>query len=170
LASVSGWNQAPVTSSACRTSNQIVMPSIRRARHNDLPLILQVEEKSFARDAWDSEVFLDYLARPANSVFLVATANRVVVGYALAAYGGTGAEIHSVAVTPEHRGRGVGAALLTRVIGLLQRGDAPLIDLTVRLENHAAVHLYKKLGFERVRRVDGYYEDGAPAWRMRRPG
>ena len=103
-------------------------------------------------------------------MFLVATANRAVIGYALAVQRGTAAEIHSLAVDPEHRGRGVGVALLKRVIGLLRHRGFSIVYLTVRLENEAAIGLYQKLGFQRVRRLNGYYEDGAAGWRMRRIG
>jgi [ribosomal protein S18]-alanine N-acetyltransferase len=144
------------------------MMSIRRAHSDDLPSILRIEEKSFAREAWDRELFRDYLARSARSLFLVAIINREVVGYVLAFRGETRADVDSIAVAPTERGRGVAFALLKRVIGLLRRQGFRTVSLNVRLENKAAIRLYRKLGFQRVRRVNGYYEDGAPAWRMRR--
>lgn len=150
------------------------MLDIRRARIDDLPSILRIERKSFDRDAWDREIFLDYLHRSANSVFLVAVIDgaaaidRKVIGYALALHGKTRAEIHSIAVAPAERGRGVAVALLKRILASLRQRGFATVSLDVRLENKAAIGLYRKLGFERVRRVNGYYEDGAPAWRMRR--
>jgi ribosomal-protein-alanine N-acetyltransferase len=141
---------------------------IRRANAQDLPAILQIEKKSFGRDAWDLELFLDYLRRPGRSVFLVAIVERKVVGYALAYHSRIRAELHSIAVRPAARGRGVAKALLGRTLAALLRKGFATVSLNVRLENEAAIRLYRKLGFERVRRVNGYYEDGAPAWRMRR--
>jgi ribosomal-protein-alanine acetyltransferase len=141
---------------------------IRRAHLNDLPSILRIERTSFDRDAWDREIFLDYLHRSANSEFLVAAIDRKVIGYALAFRSETRAEIHSIAVAPAARGRGVAVALLKRILTLLRQQGFQTVSLDVRLENEAAISLYRKLGFERVRRVNGYYEDGAPAWRMRR--
>jgi [ribosomal protein S18]-alanine N-acetyltransferase len=41
------------------------------------------------------------------------------------------------------------------------------MTLTVRLDNTPAIALYRKLGFARERRINGYYDDGAPAWRVR---
>ena len=38
------------------------------------------------------------------------------------------------------------------------------MTLMVRLDNPAAIGLYRKLGFERERRINAYYDDGAPAW------
>ena len=129
---------------------------------------MRIENSSFGRDAWDREVFLDYLDRPAKSLFLVAAIHRRTIGYALVFHSGIRAEIHSIAVAPAQRGRGVAVRLLTRIIALLRGRGSETVALNVRLENQAAIQLYRKLGFQPVRRVDGYYEDGAPAWRMRR--
>jgi len=148
--------------------------NIRRALAGDVPSIVRIENRSFGRDAWDRELFLDYLAQPARSVFLVAVIDRRVVGYALAfqrsAFHNKAprAEIHSIAIAPGQRGRGIAAALLKRTLAQLRRRGFETVSLNVRLENKAAIGLYRKLGFQRVRRVNGYYEDGAPAWRMRR--
>jgi [ribosomal protein S18]-alanine N-acetyltransferase len=101
-------------------------------------------------------------------VFLVVSTDANIAGYALAFHTRTRAEIHSIAVTPAARGRGVGMALLKRSLALLRRRGFGTVSLDVRLENKAAIALYRKLGFQRVRRVNGYYEDGAAAWRMRR--
>ena len=100
----------------------------------------------------------------------VATIDGIVVGYALAFHSESRAEIHSIAVAPARRGLGVAVALLNRTIASLQRRGFKTVSLTVRLENRSAIRLYQKLGFQRVRRVNGYYEDGAPAWRMRKSG
>jgi ribosomal-protein-alanine N-acetyltransferase len=140
---------------------------IRRAHADDLPSLVRIENSSFDRDAWDGGLFLDYLAQ-SGSVFLVSVIHRKVVGYALGYHSPTRAEIHSIAVTPAQRGRGVGVGLLRRMLALLRRRGFETVSLSVRLDNTAAVALYRKLGFRRIRRVNGYYEDGAPAWRMRR--
>ena len=145
------------------------MPEIRRARVDDLPSILRIERKSFDRDAWDREIFLDYLHRSANSVFLVAAIDCNVIGYALAYHSAIRAEIHSIAIAPAERGSGVAVALLKRILALLRRRGFSTVALDVRLENKAAISLYRKLGFERVRRVnaaqDGRQLHGSDTWR-----
>jgi ribosomal-protein-alanine N-acetyltransferase len=145
------------------------MMSIRRARFADLRSILRIEKKSFAGDAWDRALFLDYFEQSDRSVFLVSTMNYAVVGYALAFHGGKRAELYSIAVEPRWRGQGVAIALLKRVLSTLRRRGVRAVYLNVRLGNKAAIGLYRRAGFQRVRRVNGYYEDGAAAWRMRKP-
>jgi [ribosomal protein S18]-alanine N-acetyltransferase len=146
------------------------MMSIRRALTDDLPSILRIETQAFGSAAWDREQFLDYFARPDRSVLLVAVIGNDVVGYALAWHSEMRAEIHSVAVAPAHRGKGIAVGLLKRVIRVLLRRGIGTTDLNVRRDNAAAIGLYRKLGFQTVRRINGYYEDGAPAWRMRWSG
>jgi ribosomal-protein-alanine acetyltransferase len=146
------------------------MMSIRRARHDDLRSIVRIETKSFGRDAWEREVFIDYIARRDRSLFLVAIINGVVAGYALAWHSGIRAEIDSIAVALPHRGKGVAVALLKRLISVLRRRGFGTVGLNVRLDNAAAIGLYRRLGFHRVQLVNGYYADGASACRMRRSG
>lgn len=142
--------------------------SIRRATPKDLTAILRIETKCFAHDAWNREQFLDYLAQPERSIFLVATINGIARAYAVAYHTASRAEIDSIAVSTAHRGKGMAAALLRRAMNSLRQRDLPAVFLNVRLDNQAAIRLYRKLGFERIRRISDYYEDGAPALRMRR--
>ncbi len=58
--------------------------------------------------------------------------------------------LDDVFVTPEHRGRGVGKALLAHAAAEVLRRGAPFIELTVRTENPAR-RLYEGLGFQPVR-------------------
>lgn len=55
--------------------------------------------------------------------------------------------IHDVAVNPEARGRGVGRALLERVIADATAAGAGSLSLEVRHDNEPARHLYSSLGF-----------------------
>ena len=135
------------------------MISIRRALIDDLPSIVRVERKSFARDAWERELFLDYLAQPGQSIFLVAIFDRKVIAYALAFHSKTRADIDSIAVAPAERGKGVAVALLKRLIGSLRRRKFRTVSLSARLGNEAAIRLYRKLGIQRTRRINNYYED-----------
>lgn len=43
------------------------------------------------------------------------------------------------------------------------------MDLFVRVENTAAIELYKKMGYSVYRRIVDYYNDGSDAYDMRKP-
>ena len=54
-----------------------------------------------------------------------------------------------VAVSPEHRGKGIGTALIKRLLEAAT-GFYPAIALSVSPKNPRAIELYEKLGFETV--------------------
>jgi ribosomal protein S18 acetylase RimI-like enzyme len=57
--------------------------------------------------------------------------------------------VSALAVVPEHRGRGIGTALLLRVIaGASRLGLAVALDAGI--EDEASLRLYERLGFRRV--------------------
>ena len=68
-------------------------------------------------------------------------------------------------VLAPHRGRGVGDALLARLIAESRGLGLERLELTVYAENTAAVHLYRKHGFfvegvkRRYKKLDGAYDD-----------
>jgi GNAT superfamily N-acetyltransferase len=63
------------------------------------------------------------------------------------------ANIQNIGVTPRHRGRGVGAALIIAALEGLQQVGVSRVGLEVTAENDAAVRLYQRLGFRSVKTV-----------------
>jgi ribosomal protein S18 acetylase RimI-like enzyme len=60
-------------------------------------------------------------------------------------------EVSAVCTDESHRGRGLGQALMERVIlGILERGETPFLHVVV--ENVGAIRLYERLGFTERRR------------------
>jgi ribosomal-protein-alanine N-acetyltransferase len=89
---------------------------------------------------------------------VVARHGTVVAGFALAQVASEEAEILTIAVAPELRGRGVGAALLDRLERDLAARGAGVVFLEVSTENAAAIALYRKTGFTQAGRRPGYYQ------------
>ena len=108
---------------------------------------------------------MEYLSNPAT-LFIVAAESAQILGYAIAAPGRLTWELDSIAVSPKTQGRGIATRLLRRICALLKKQGALKLSLMVRRSNSSAIGLYKKFGFQRIRLVHDYYEDGAPAWRM----
>jgi ribosomal protein S18 acetylase RimI-like enzyme len=71
----------------------------------------------------------------------------------------------TIGIVAEHRGKGVGKALIKSAIEAAKGRGLTRLELIVREENVAAVELYKKCGFEieglkrNANRVDGVYEN-----------
>ena len=63
------------------------------------------------------------------------------------------ANIQNIGVTPHHRGRGVGAALITLCLAGLQQVGVTRVGLEVTAENVSAVRLYQRFGFRAVKTV-----------------
>ena len=63
------------------------------------------------------------------------------------------ANIQNIGVTPHHRGRGVGAALILASIAGMQQVGITRVGLEVTAQNEPAVRLYKRLGFRAVKTV-----------------
>ena len=57
---------------------------------------------------------------------------------------------------------------MQHLLEALSRSGACRLELMVRTENLGAIRFYHRFRFRRVRLVEGYYEDGTPAWLMRR--
>ena len=59
--------------------------------------------------------------------------------------------IQNVGVTPAHRGRGIGSALIYAALAGFQQVGLPRVYLEVTAQNDAAVKLYNRLGFRRTK-------------------
>lgn len=103
-----------------------------------------------------------------NSLFLVAEADRRIVGTLTCGGGSLKADQHMTAlgvyVAKPWRDRGVGNALMARCVEWAHASPVvERVELEVYAHNARAIHLYEKYGFEREgckRRL--YYQNGAP--------
>ncbi|QKY20063.1 ribosomal protein S18-alanine N-acetyltransferase [Halolamina sp. CBA1230] len=140
--------------------------TIREADRADLLAVFRIEKAVFPQP-WPFASFEQFLG---NRGFLVALRDGAVVGYAIADLrsnnGRDLGHLKDIAVHPEAQGEGVGRALLRRVLFTLAVAGAAVVKLEVREENDVAQSLYEDVGFERVRRVPAYYDDGEDAYVM----
>jgi ribosomal protein S18 acetylase RimI-like enzyme len=90
------------------------------------------------------------------------TASQVVleagqpVGLALVARRGWSSRVAAMGINSERRGQGVGEWLMKQIISQARERHDRTLLLEVIEQNHAAVRLYQKLGFQTVRRLVGY--------------
>lgn len=140
--------------------------TIRQAGRADLLAVFRIEKTVFAQP-WPFASFEQFVGEPG---FLVATQDEAVVGYAVSNvmpnHGREIGHLKDIAVHPQVQGEGIGRALLERVLLTLSVEGAHMVKLEVRERNEAAQSLYDDIGFEAVRRVPGYYDDGEDAYVM----
>jgi [ribosomal protein S18]-alanine N-acetyltransferase len=142
---------------------------IRPARPSDLPALLALESR-FPGDRLSPRQMRHHLRNP-RARLRVLSIQRQLAGYALLLLrsGSQIARLYSITVDPAQRGAGLGARLLADIEVQARRAGATVLQLEVRVDNAAAIALYGRRGYERFARIPRYYEDGAAAWRYRKP-
>lgn len=86
-------------------------------------------------------------------LFLVAVADGALAGTVMGGYDGHRGWVYSVAVRPELRRRGIGAALMSRIESALVARGCAKVNLQVRAGNEAVVAFYRRLGYGTEQRV-----------------
>ncbi|MFP3951198.1 MAG: ribosomal protein S18-alanine N-acetyltransferase [Candidatus Bathyarchaeia archaeon] len=125
----------------------------------DLNRVEHIELNTFP-NPWTRRIFYNrYLDEP--ELFLVACVNGEVVGYIVGATekGGTVGHIMNVAVNEGWKGRGIGTSLLRELEARFIDENVDLAYLEVRISNDRAQKLYRRLGYSKASRIEGYYND-----------
>jgi len=128
---------------------------IRPASFADAPALAAIERRCFS-DPWPLDGFREVLAMP-GCVALVMTAGDEPCAYFLAREILGTAEVLNLAVVPDHRGQGLGRALLEAGLAAVQSRGGTEIFLEVRASNTVAQALYRSRGFRVSGRRRGYY-------------
>jgi ribosomal-protein-alanine N-acetyltransferase len=143
--------------------------TLRDATVEDLDAIMAIENRSFPTDAWSPETMAAELASP-HGRYLVDEHDGAVIGYGgvRALRGSADADIQTIALLAEHRGRGRGRTLLRALLAAAAERGAREVFLEVRADNPSAEGLYRAEGFEEIARRPHYYQpDGVDAIVMR---
>jgi ribosomal protein S18 acetylase RimI-like enzyme len=86
-------------------------------------------------------------------LFLVACESGRIVGTVMGGYDGHRGWVYYVAVSPAHRRRGVGAALMRSIEAALRDRGCHKLNLQVHVANPGAVEFYRRLGYRVEERV-----------------
>lgn len=137
---------------------------LREMRWWDIAPVLELERELFPEDAWSPGMFWSELAHArgpyATRRYLVAEQAGRLVGYGgLAAVDGTG-DIQTIATARDQWGTGLGARLLTELLGAATDFECHEVLLEVRVDNLRAQRLYERFGFEPIGFRRGYYQPG----------
>jgi ribosomal-protein-alanine N-acetyltransferase len=125
---------------------------------DDISAVLQIESVSFTT-AWPANAFSNELTENKLAHYFVGRIDDEIV-----AYGGIwvileDSHVTTIAVDPEHRGRGLGEQLLIHLLDEAMTRGASWITLEVRESNDVAQRLYRKYGFTNVSVRRAYYSD-----------
>lgn len=149
--------------------------TIRRCEYRDLMHVMEIN--MIALSEHYSEYFFEELFREFPEAFLVAEINGIIVGYIMCKveYGFSNfkrlgfvkkGHVVSIAVLKEHRGKGLGTALMQEAINAMIARGCDEVYLEVRVSNEPAISVYENLKFVIKSRLRGYYRDGEDAYLM----
>lgn len=134
----------------------------------DIPAVHALETRLFPHDAWPAEMFRAEIAHPTRAYTVVLDEADRIIAYAGMMAVAEIADVQTVAVAPEHEGRGIGRWLLHRMHEQARTARAQRMMLEVRQDNARARGLYEALGYRAVHTRPRYYRDGADAVIMQR--
>jgi ribosomal-protein-alanine N-acetyltransferase len=139
--------------------------SVRRARPPDAERLAEMERACFTNP--NPQLILHVCGFVDG--FLVAEGDDDLLGYVLFTPSSSShARVLSLAVSPDHRRRGVATRLMRGAFDVLRERGFDSLGLEVRVSNDPAQSLYEGLGFGVVGVDESYYGDGEDALLMER--
>jgi len=137
--------------------------SIQPATIKDLETLYTIERECFTSEAF-TKTEIAYLLEAPNSISLIARLNDKIAGFTIglihdydkirAAY------VYTIDVAIKYRRRGVGLRLLTELERAFIKRGAKICYLETRLDNVAALELYRKHGFVEAVTLRDHYSLG----------
>ncbi len=129
---------------------------VEPAAARDAPRLAQLHAASFHR-GWGEAEFEGMLAER-NTLVHRLRLGRKTIGFAVSRIGADEAEILSIAIDPDYRGRGLSRNLLLTHLGHLAGRGVRTIFLEVEENNQPARRLYEWAGFAVVGRRERSYK------------
>lgn len=134
---------------------------IRAAKEDEIKQVWDIEKEAYP-DPWPLEAFYDELENDIAFLYIAETDGAIIGFYDMWVWLTVG-HLLNIAVRKDRRRTGLGTALLGDAMARAVQNGATSLYLEVRENNHAAISLYKKAGFERRGFKRDYYGDGENA-------
>ena len=125
------------------------------ANEDDIIHILEIEQEANS-PSWTHGALLSEIYKE-DSFFIVAVDNENIIGFAIMNNTDNCGEILKIAVDKSWRRKGVGDLLIRSVLDHAECMKYDSVFLEVRKTNDAAIRLYEKHGFNKVRVRKDYY-------------
>ena len=145
------------------------MITYREANPFDLPVFVSLDKELFPYSPWSPAQYKEEFSSPTRYFVVAVNETQSIVGYAgVFAPGGAEADVLTVGVIPEHRGRGIAKELMALITDwAITRGSIAMM-LEVKTDNIEAIAMYESLGYSQLNIRKDYFGSGLDALVMRR--
>jgi ribosomal-protein-alanine N-acetyltransferase len=144
------------------------MIAYREANAFDLPIFVSLDKELFPYSPWSSSQYKEEFSSPTRHFVVAVDADQNIIGYAgVFAPGAAEADILTVGVVPEHRGKGIAKALMALITNWAKEQGTTAMMLEVKTDNLQAIGLYESLGYSRLNIRKDYFGAGLDAQVMR---
>ena len=134
---------------------------VRDVAWEDIAALVAIDAENFTDDAWSAATWWAELAeRPRREYVVITDGADTILGYGGVDHGGELADIMTVAVAPQARGRGLGRLVLVELERRARARGARHLLLEVRADNEPAVGLYVSHGWSQLSVRRRYYQPG----------
>ncbi|MDP3561638.1 MAG: GNAT family N-acetyltransferase [Legionellaceae bacterium] len=129
-------------------TTQIKPVTIRMATSEDIPILCAIDDASFPNKKTEPDALYQSLLQSSNCDLFALTQDKEVVGKIHVFTESDRIRLTDLAVFPQARGRGYGAALIKHCINHALVRNKTKIYLDVETTNESAIKVYNGLGFE----------------------
>jgi len=148
------------------------MTTYRDAMALDIPVFVSLDKQLFPYSPWSAGQYKEEFAEmPRTRHFVVALDDdKSIIGYAgiLVPAPAVEADILTVGVIAEHRGKGIARQLMALITDFAIDRQAAAMMLEVKSDNVEAIGLYESLGYLRLNTRKDYFGSGLDALIMRK--
>lgn len=130
---------------------------LRRMQAQDVEQVWQLEKSVFP-SPWSMESFYLELKNQHISRAYVVTCDQDIAAYTIVWEIGDELHIANIAVSKDHRRKGLATFILKFIIGMAAAKKIKTVYLEVRKSNRAAILLYKKFAFQVTGIRKNYYQ------------
>ena len=131
---------------------------IQRMEVDDLDRIVDLERLCFS-SPWSKDDFLYELNENPFGYYVVLKELDKILAYLGLWMDEDRAQITTIGVDPEHRGKGYAKTLMEHMLEVCSSKGVKIYSLEVRVSNQAAISLYQLFGFIQVGLRKAYYQD-----------
>ena len=131
---------------------------IQRMEVDDLDRIVDLERLCFS-SPWSKDDFLYELNENPFGYYVVLKELDKILAYLGLWMDEDRAQITTIGVDPEHRGKGYAKTLMVHMLDVCSSKGVKIYSLEVRVSNQAAISLYQRFGFIQVGLRKAYYQD-----------